>query len=67
MWSTWIECPFNSDGTLNGDRLESVPNRAGVYAISTQTGNGHNVQYVGYLCRSICGCIESRLVANWQF
>lgn len=61
MWSTWIECPFNSDGTLNGDHLKSVPNGAGVYAIATQTGSGYNVQYVGRSGRSMRGRLESHL------
>ncbi|MEY2979007.1 MAG: GIY-YIG nuclease family protein [Prochlorotrichaceae cyanobacterium] len=60
-WSSWIEFPFNTAGELKRDRMHQIPSKAGVYAISTKTGNQHNVHYVGRSGRSMRNRVEAHL------
>jgi len=54
QWSSWIQMPFRTDGSLDVRPLNRVPQRPGVYAIANKKQTGLFVtHYVGRSCRGI--------------
>jgi hypothetical protein len=63
-WSEWVECRFNSDGSLDTSGLREAPTSSGVYAIATKTGWSYNTHYVGRSGRSIYNRLQKHLTGR---